>query len=254
MTGPRIIGHRGESTDYPENTLAALQAAIEAGADGVELDVRFTADEVPVLLHDRDLLRVTGCGALLSETTAAALADLPACEPERFGGERFRELRIPTLAEMAEALRGSQALVFVEMKADALPRHRYPAAVQRVLKECRPLGERLVLISFEAELLRIARSLATPRVGWVVEELDERHRDYADTLSPSYLFTDRDSAGDGRPLWKGPWSWVVYEVNDAEEVRRLEKAGVWGVETASVRRLRGALESKSPAPPPAPPG
>lgn len=241
MTGLRLIGHRGERADYPENTVAALEAAIAAGADGVELDVRFTADEVPVLLHDRDLHRMTGRSELLSETAAATLAELPACEPERFGGERFRELRIPTLAEAVEALRGSEALVFVEMKADALPRHRYPAAVQRVLDDCRPLGERLVLISFEAELLRIARSLATPRVGWAVEELDERHRDYADTLSPSYLLIDRDAAGDGRHLWQGQWSWVVYEVNDAEEAGRLEKAGVWGVETASVRRLRGAL-------------
>ncbi|MEO7429636.1 MAG: glycerophosphodiester phosphodiesterase [Acidimicrobiales bacterium] len=47
-----VIGHRGASATYPENTLAAFQGAIDQGADGIELDVRRTADGAMALRHD----------------------------------------------------------------------------------------------------------------------------------------------------------------------------------------------------------
>ncbi len=52
------IAYRGEPVRHVENTLAAISAAIAAGADMVEIDVRLTADGVPVLLHDEALLRI----------------------------------------------------------------------------------------------------------------------------------------------------------------------------------------------------
>ncbi|TML76913.1 MAG: glycerophosphodiester phosphodiesterase, partial [Actinobacteria bacterium] len=51
----RVIAHRGASARAPENTLTAFRAALEAGADGVELDARLTADDVVVVLHDDDV-------------------------------------------------------------------------------------------------------------------------------------------------------------------------------------------------------
>ena len=55
----KIIGHRGYSGKYPENTLLAFQEAINAGAQMVELDVRLSQDEVPVVIHDLNLERTT---------------------------------------------------------------------------------------------------------------------------------------------------------------------------------------------------
>src|SRR4029453_8944108 len=54
-TWPIGGAHRGASPPHPENTLASFEAALEAGADVVELDVRLTADRVPVVLHDPDV-------------------------------------------------------------------------------------------------------------------------------------------------------------------------------------------------------
>jgi glycerophosphoryl diester phosphodiesterase len=56
---PFIIGHRGAAAVAPENTLASLRAALDAGADRVEFDVRLTADRHPVLMHDATLERTT---------------------------------------------------------------------------------------------------------------------------------------------------------------------------------------------------
>ena len=47
------IAHRGDSTNYPENTLSAFESAIAAGASAVELDIRCTADGHVVVMHDR---------------------------------------------------------------------------------------------------------------------------------------------------------------------------------------------------------
>src|ERR671922_2761538 len=54
-----IIAHRGASGSAPENTVAAFELAARQGADAFELDVRLTADEVPVVLHDPTLGRTT---------------------------------------------------------------------------------------------------------------------------------------------------------------------------------------------------
>lgn len=73
-----IYAHRGSSATTPENTLAAFARAIADGADGAELDVRATADGVPVLLHDRALARTTTGRGHVDEITLAALRGVDA--------------------------------------------------------------------------------------------------------------------------------------------------------------------------------
>lgn len=66
---PRVIAHRGGAGDHPENTLAAGRAALLAGAEMLEFDLRPTADGVWVALHDSDLDRTTdGVGPLARHT------------------------------------------------------------------------------------------------------------------------------------------------------------------------------------------
>jgi glycerophosphoryl diester phosphodiesterase len=73
VAAPRVIAHRGASEEAPEHTLAAYQRAIEAGADGLECDVRMTRDGVLVCVHDRTVRRTSdGRGAV----AGLALADL----------------------------------------------------------------------------------------------------------------------------------------------------------------------------------
>jgi len=57
---PLIMAHRGESGNIPENTILALEAAVDIGVDVLESDIRFTKDNVPILYHDEDLVRITG--------------------------------------------------------------------------------------------------------------------------------------------------------------------------------------------------
>ena len=66
---PLVLGHRGASAGAPENTVAAFTRARELGADGVELDVRRTADGVLVVHHDPD---VRGVGLIASTPVGGA--------------------------------------------------------------------------------------------------------------------------------------------------------------------------------------
>ena len=125
---PRIIAHRGAMRDRPENTLAAIQRAIDVGADAVELDVRMSKDGVLFLLHDPTLDRTTNGRGTASDRTMAELKhlDAGAAFDRRFHGEP-----IPTLAEALHAC-GDRIDVLLDLKETG---DAYAEAVARTVRE-----------------------------------------------------------------------------------------------------------------------
>jgi glycerophosphoryl diester phosphodiesterase len=104
---PRIFGHRGASGTMPENTLPSFEAAIDAGAEILELDVHGTRDGRIVVFHDATLERTTDGSGPLQDRTLAELEALDAGHrfADAAGGHPFRGrgIRIPTLARFLEA-------------------------------------------------------------------------------------------------------------------------------------------------------
>jgi glycerophosphoryl diester phosphodiesterase len=103
---PRVFGHRGASGRAPENTLDAFDAAVEAGATLLELDVHGTRDGEVVVLHDAELDRTTDGSGPVRERTLAEVRALDAgAKFEDAGGKRpfaGRGVRVPTLDEVLE--------------------------------------------------------------------------------------------------------------------------------------------------------
>ena len=97
---PAIVAHRGASADEAENTLPAFEAAIVAGAEVVEFDVRTTSDGVVVVMHDPDVSRTTDGGGLIRGLTLAEVKRL------RIRTTAGGVTEVPTLAETLEALSG----------------------------------------------------------------------------------------------------------------------------------------------------
>jgi glycerophosphoryl diester phosphodiesterase len=118
--GPlRVIAHRGGAGLNPENTLAAFDAALELGVDGLELDVRLSRDGHPVVIHDADLDRTTDATGPVARLTAAELAEVDAgyrFAPERGHPWRGKGLGISTLAAVLE--RVPQLPIIVELKGE----------------------------------------------------------------------------------------------------------------------------------------
>jgi glycerophosphoryl diester phosphodiesterase len=104
-----VVAHRGASAAEPENTLVAFEAALAAGADAIELDVRLTSDGVPVVMHDADVSASTDGSGLVHELTLAQVKRLDA------SGGRSRSLEVPTLAEAVELV-GDRGGIDVEIK------------------------------------------------------------------------------------------------------------------------------------------
>ncbi len=73
---PQVVGHRGASHEKAEHTLGAYLAALDAGADGLECDVRLTADGHLVCVHDRDLRRTASRKGVVSTLELAELSEL----------------------------------------------------------------------------------------------------------------------------------------------------------------------------------
>jgi len=102
---PLVIAHAGCAGHGPENTLLSIACALSMGVDAVEVDVRFTADGVPVLMHDETVDRTTDGHGPLAFLTWAQVRSLRIA-----GGER-----VPSLEEAARALKG-HALLVAEVK------------------------------------------------------------------------------------------------------------------------------------------
>lgn len=97
-----VAAHRGWCSRYPENTMLAFRAAVEAGVDQLETDVRVTKDGELVLIHDATVDRTTnGTGRVCDKT----LAELLALDAGSYKGEEFQGTRIPTLREFMEYIK-----------------------------------------------------------------------------------------------------------------------------------------------------
>jgi glycerophosphoryl diester phosphodiesterase len=139
-----ILGHRGSpGPATPENTLASVEAALTGGADGVEVDVRLTADGVAVCCHDADLDRVAGVARDVGSLTLAELT------PVRVGGHP-----VPTVAAVLHAVGGRGRLV-LDLKPEPRPARLLAALVRAVAQAHGGGGEPvdLVLSSSERDIL-----------------------------------------------------------------------------------------------------
>ncbi|MCH7669281.1 MAG: hypothetical protein IIC71_08820 [Acidobacteria bacterium] len=103
----QVIAHRGNSGPLPENTLRAIESAVDLGVDMIEVDVRMTKDDVAVLLHDARVDDTTSGSGFVAELT---LAELRTLDAGSWRGDEFADELIPTLDEVLALARGRVAL------------------------------------------------------------------------------------------------------------------------------------------------
>lgn len=251
----RVIAHRGFSAVAPENTLAAVRAAIEVGADMAEIDVTLSADGHVVVIHDETLDRTTdGRG----EVADFRLAELKTLDAGAWFGPRFTGERIPTLDEVLAEVRG-RILLNVEIKSEAVGRgivDEVAAAVQ-----VRRMSDRVIVSSFSPTALEAMRT-AGPDIRTAVLFNPEVHRgsdpvDIVRSLGAS-AFNIKRARLTGRTLRRCLDNAVpvaVYTVNSPRRMRKLMRRGVHAVFTDHpgrmvevVRRSVAAAPSVLPSP------
>ncbi|MEW6201715.1 MAG: glycerophosphodiester phosphodiesterase family protein [bacterium] len=97
------IAHRGSKKFAPENTIPAIEKAIELGFDYVELDVRYTKDGLPVVMHDPSLVRTTG---VFKDVKDMTLEEIRRLDAGFWFGEKFKGTRVPSLEDALAVMQG----------------------------------------------------------------------------------------------------------------------------------------------------
>ena len=244
------IAHRGASAAAPPNTLAAFKKAVELGADGIEFDVHFSADGVPVVIHDFTVDVTTDGSGRVADLTLAQLKQLDA--GTRFD-PAFTGERIPTLDEVLEAVSGrrgwgGELLLNVELKTTSLGDNGLERAVITLVEQ-HSLSRRVLFSSFNPFSLRRAKSIAPHiPVGLLYDQglsLPLR-RAWLAFLAPHEARHPHYKMVDARYMtWARQRGYRVntWTVDDPGEMRRLVGLGVNGIITNVPDVLRSVLES-----------
>jgi glycerophosphoryl diester phosphodiesterase len=238
-----MVAHRGNSRDFPENTLAALRSALALGARFIEFDVHVSSDGVPVVARDRQFARIER----FEDLSAAQLGALPAGQPERFG-DRFSDSRIDTLTSTLSLLEGRPEITaFIVIGATSVRRFGREHVISQVIRKLKPVRSRCVLASADLTTIHTARNMTGYPIAWVLPAYDDHTRLKYEALQPDYLFCDRAYIPAGSKLWRGPWRWVVYELETLESVLDVAARGAHFVATRDVRALSEAMRTHAAA-------
>ena len=203
----KIYAHRGFSAKFREATLAAYQGAIDAGADGLECDVRLTKDEIPVCFHDRNTKRIAGVNRRVATLT-------------------LRELRgiteVLTLEGLLELASKTKREVLVETKHPVLSGGR----VEKIL------------LGFADRYKFTAMSFSLFSVLRLKKNLDDVAYVLARRWRLLFIPTNK-VAVDVELFTKSPWTRkrlakkqvLLWTVNDAEQLLQLEVSRIQGIIT-----------------------
>jgi len=240
---PQVVAHRGNAVEFPENTIASLRSAIELGARYVGFDVQLAADEVPIVIADDNLIRTAGRPESVFELSASDLIRIEAAERTRFD-DRFSDIRIPSLEQVTELLAAHpQVTAFVELRKGSVRQFGGPTVVARVCERLKPVRHQCAVISFDLTAVHESRRAGAGAVGWILDQYDDRTRMKYEAMKPDYLVCDLlKLPHSAAKLWRGPWAWVIYEVNQAADAIGLAARGVEFVRSTAVRSMLQALK------------
>lgn len=229
---PVIFAHRGASAHAPENTLAAFELALAQGADGIELDVKLSADGEVVVIHDPTVDRTTGAYGRVKDLT---LADLRSLDAGSSFSVKFQSEKIPTLGDVFEVV-GKRTFINVELTNYNTPRDHLVESVCMLVKKF-GMQKRVLFSSFLPANLSTARNYLPevptgllalsgflglwPRsFGFAFGRYEALHPNLKNATQQQIYFVHR--------LNKRVHVWTV---NEKADLRRLFRWGVDGVFT-----------------------
>ncbi len=147
--------HRGFSSRYPENTILAFKEAIKIGANGIELDIHKSKDNVLVVIHDEDIIRTfKGSGQVKDYT----LKELKKFKCRKKGFQDNDECIIPTLEEVLKLLVDNEIMLNIELKTDVIHYKDIEKDTIELVNRYK-MSHRVILSSFNYESLKICKKL-----------------------------------------------------------------------------------------------
>lgn len=246
-----IIAHRGASAFAPENTFAAFQKAIDAGADGIEFDVRLSKDSIPVVVHDPTLKRLAKSERRVADLTAEELGatDVGSWFNRAFprkADEKFAAETVPRLADLFDFLRDYRGKIYVELKGGDARMPPLAEAVCELIRRTNLLSP-IVVKSFNLEGVRLVKKFAPeiraaalfePKILNLLRKkkriLEEAKRCGADEISLHYSLATKKFTRQAR---ENNFSTVIWTADNPVWVGRAFERGIGAIVTNDPARL-----------------
>lgn len=238
---PEVTAHRGASGRAPENTLAAVRAAIADGADWVEIDVQETSDGVVVVHHDEDFMRAAGDARKIWEASWTDVARIP--NGGWFGPE-FEGERVTTLEEVLRVAQG-RIRVNIELKVYGHGQRLEERTIEIV--EAMGMEGQVALMSLHRPTVKTLKRLRPDwRVGLLaavsIGDLSRVEADFlavsARTATPGFI---RRAQSAGKEV-------LVWTVNNPAQMAAVVSSGADGIitdEPALALEILGQMDSLS---------
>lgn len=227
----KMIAHRGLSAIAPENTVASIKAACDAGYYGVEYDVQLTSDGVWVVSHDDNLKRMTGQNVKIAETELIDLEKIVYNNGANI--EKYDGIVIPTLDEVLAVISNYDIVSVIEIKTETDDKVEELLELVKQYK----LTKKVRIISFNAEPLKKVKKLnAEIPTSYLTHKVDESVIELCknngfDAVSFNKSKCDESSVKLITDAGLTPQCWTVDEMKD------FEKFAGYGVEYFTSNRL-----------------
>jgi glycerophosphoryl diester phosphodiesterase len=219
-----IIGHRGAGGVAPENSRAAIERAISAGAQWVEIDVQETADGEVVVIHDSDLMKIAGVDLKVWDAT---LEEITAVDVGSSFDQKFHDERVPTLREILDLCKGRVGII-IELKSYG----HGQMLEQRVIDLVEASGsvDEVQCMSLKAEIVSRLKTMRPQwRVGLLLSlAVGDVRKIEADFLAVNARFATSQMVQKAHEADKLLYAWTL---NDPVSVSKMVGRGVDGVIT-----------------------
>ncbi|MCA1930260.1 glycerophosphodiester phosphodiesterase family protein [Rheinheimera sp.] len=215
----QIIAHRGASGSYPENTLLAIQQALLAKADGIEIDV-FCVENELVVIHDENVSRTTNGKGLLQDFTLQQLQQLDAGAGQQ----------VPTLWQALQLV-NNQTLLNIELKGADTAEPLFKL-LKKAETELGTEPDKLLISSFNHHLLKqIKKQRPDLKIGALTASLHLDYAAFASELGAWSVHCDRGFINQElvQDAHQRGLKVLVYTVNDATTAKKLQLLGVDGI-------------------------
>ena len=254
VQAPMCVAHRGASGIAPENTLVAVRAAIAAGADCVEIDVRRTADRALVLHHDATLTRTTNVCEVYPDrapwrVSDFTLAELSRLEAGSWLSPAYDGEPVPTLERVLDTLCGSRVNLLLELKEPS----EQPGVVAELASELRlqasrPFAPRVLVQSFDHQAMALFKAYEPGfDVGLIGKPRRGRLRElatWAAAVNPNHNSVE---AGYVEAVRATGMRCMVWTPNSVRALRRAVGLGVDAITTDHPAQLRALLRATADA-------
>jgi len=241
MSSIKLVAHRGYQRLFPENSLLAYREAIKAGALFIETDVQLSADQQPVLYHDRKLKRCTGLKGAVHDHLFKPLSLAPNHDPKRLS-DRFVGHTIEPLSDLVTLLsKHPQVHAFIEVKSITIDFHGIDKTYRHIIDVLAPVAAQCSLISFHIPFMTFARNSGWHSIGVALRRWKDLHKAEVETMAPDYIFADVDDLPKQINFYDLKNKLVVYEIDSPELARSLQQRGIEYIETFAIGDMQQAL-------------